>query len=155
MLDTTEIWKFFAGIGFFLLGLQQMDSALTKLAGRRFKTFLRNSTSGFLKSVAGGAIITALLQTSSVVALITLGFVEAGMIPFKNALGVIMGSNLGSTVVGWIIATIGFRINIESLAMPGLAISTIGMFSPAPGKTSTTVSGCCLPFPCFSSDLHS
>lgn len=128
MLDTTEIWKFFAGIGFFLLGLQQMDSALTKLAGRRFKTFLRNSTSGFLKSVAGGAIITALLQTSSVVALITLGFVEAGMIPFKNALGVIMGSNLGSTVVGWIIATIGFRINIESLAMPGLAISTIGMF---------------------------
>jgi phosphate:Na+ symporter len=63
-----------------------------------------------------------------VVALITLGFVEAGMIPFKNALGVIMGSNIGSTIVGWIVATIGFKMDIETLAMPGLAISTIAMF---------------------------
>jgi phosphate:Na+ symporter len=128
LIEFKDLWQFLAGIGFFLFGLQQMDQALSKLAGRSFKTFLRKSTSTFAKSLTGGAVITALLQSSSVVALITLGFVEAGMIPFKNALGVIMGSNLGSTMVGWIVATVGFRLDIESLAIPGLAISTIGMF---------------------------
>ena len=128
MIAFSDIWQFLAGIGFFLFGLQQMDQALSKLAGRSFKTFLRKTTSNFAKSLIGGAVITALLQSSSVVALITLGFVEAGMIPFRNALGVIMGSNLGSTMVGWIVATIGFKLDIESLAIPGLAISTIGMF---------------------------
>ena len=68
------------------------------------------------------------MKASSIVQLITLGFVEAEIIPFKNALAVIMGSNLGSTMVGWIIATVGFKVDIESLAMPGLAIGTIGMF---------------------------
>lgn len=127
MFETADIWKFFAGIGLFLLGLQQMDIALTRLAGRSFKTFLRKNTSSFSRALMGGTVITALLQSSSVVSLITLGFVEAGMIPFKNALGVIMGSNLGSTVVGWIVATVGFKMDIESMALPALAISSIGM----------------------------
>jgi phosphate:Na+ symporter len=126
-LETT-IWKFIAGIGFFLYGLQLMDQALTKLSGRSFKLFLRNSTSSVIKAIAGGTLLTAFLQSSSVIALITLGFVEAGMIPFKNALAVIMGSNLGSTMTGWIVATVGFKMNIENLALPGLAISTIAMF---------------------------
>jgi phosphate:Na+ symporter len=128
LIHISDIWKFLAGIGFFMLGLQQMDMALSKLAGRSFKTFLRRTTSTFFRSVTGGALITALLQSSSVVALITLGFVEAGLIPFRNALGVIMGSNLGSTMISWIVATAGFRLDIESIAIPGLAISTIGMF---------------------------
>lgn len=127
MFETADIWKFFAGIGLFLLGLQQMDIALTRLAGRSFKTFLHKNTSSFSRALLGGTLVTALLQSSSVVSLITLGFVEAGMIPFKNALGVIMGSNLGSTVVGWIVATVGFKMDIESMALPALAISTIGM----------------------------
>lgn len=104
-----------------------MDIALTRLAGRAFKTFLHKQTSSFSRALLGGTVITALLQSSSVVSLITLGFVEAGMIPFRNALGVIMGSNLGSTVVGWIVATVGFKMDIESMALPALAISTIGM----------------------------
>lgn len=124
----TTIWKFIAGIGFFLYGLQLMDQALTKLSGRSFKLFLRNSTSSVIKAIAGGTLLTAFLQSSSVIALITLGFVEAGMIPFKNALAVIMGSNLGLTMTGWIVATVGFKMNIENLALPGLAISTIAMF---------------------------
>jgi phosphate:Na+ symporter len=123
-----SIWKFLAGIGFFLYGLQLLDRALSKLAGRPFKKFLGSYTQSTGKAILGGTLITALLQSSSIVQLITLGFVEAGIIPFKNALAVIMGSNLGSTMVGWIIATVGFKMDIESLAMPGLAISTIGMF---------------------------
>lgn len=127
-METNTIWKFIAGIGFFLYGLQLMDQALTKLSGRSFKKFLRRSTSSVIKAIGGGALLTALLQSSSVIALITLGFVEAGMIPFRNALAVIMGSNLGSTMPGWIVATVGFKMNIENLALPGLAIGTIAMF---------------------------
>jgi phosphate:Na+ symporter len=133
-VDTNLIWKFAAGIGFFLYGLLLMDQALTKLSGRTFKKFLRQHTNTVWKALAAGTLLTALLQTSSVIALITLGFVEAGMIPFKNALGVIMGSNLGSTMVGWIIATVGFKLNIEDLALPVLAISTICMFIFKPRK---------------------
>lgn len=134
MFETADIWKFLAGIGLFLLGLQQMDIALTRLAGRAFKTFLHKQTSSFPRALLGGTVITALLQSSSVVSLITLGFVEAGMIPFRNALGVIMGSNLGSTVVGWIVATVGFKMDIESMALPALAISAIGMSFSLPRK---------------------
>ena len=123
-----SIWKFLAGIGFFLYGLQLLDRVLTKFAGRSFKQFLRRYTQSTGKAILGGAAITGLLQSSSIVQLITLGFVEAEIIPFKNALAVIMGSNLGSTMVSWIIATVGFRMDIESLALPGLAIGTIGMF---------------------------
>jgi phosphate:Na+ symporter len=122
------IWKFIAGIGFFLYGLQLMDQSLTKLSGRTFKKFLHKNTQSVARAIGGGALLTALLQSSSVIALITLGFVEAGMIPFKNALAVIMGSNLGSTATGWIVATVGFKMSIENLALPGLAISTIAMF---------------------------
>jgi phosphate:Na+ symporter len=133
-VDASLIWKFLAGIGFFLYGLLLMDQALTKLSGRSFKKFLRQHTNTVWKAIAGGTLLTALLQSSSVIALITLGFVEAGMIPFKNALGVIMGSNLGSTMISWIIATIGFRLSIEELALPALAIGTICMFFLKPRK---------------------
>jgi phosphate:Na+ symporter len=133
-VDASLIWKFLAGIGFFLYGLLLMDQALTKLSGRSFKKFLRQHTNKVWKAIAGGTLLTALFQSSSVIALITLGFVEAGMIPFKNALGVIMGSNLGSTMIGWIIATVGFKLSIEELALPALAISTIFMFFVKPRK---------------------
>ncbi len=96
---------------------------------------LRKSTSSVVKAIGGGILLTALLQSSSVIALITLGFVEAGMIPFKNALAVIMGSNLGSTMTGWIVATVGFKMNIENLALPGLALSTVAMFFVKQRKT--------------------
>jgi len=133
-VESTIVWKFVAGIGFFLFGLLVLDQALTKLAGRNFKKFLRSNTRTVHRAILVGMVMTALLQSSSVIALITLGFVEAGMIPFRNALAVIMGANLGSTMVGWIIATIGFRMSIESLALPGLAISTIAMFFFKPRK---------------------
>jgi phosphate:Na+ symporter len=133
-VDVSLIWKFLAGIGFFLYGLLLMDQALTKLSGRSFKKFLLQHTNKVWKAIAGGTLLTALFQSSSVIALITLSFVEAGMIPFKNALGVIMGSNLGSTMIGWIIATVGFKLTIEELALPALAISTIFMFFVKPRK---------------------
>jgi phosphate:Na+ symporter len=116
-----DIWQFLAGLGIFLLGMKFVEDALRRLAGRSFKRFLRKQTTHPLKGVLSGTVITALLQSSSVVTLMVLAFVGAEIISLRNALGVIFGSNLGTTFTGWIVATLGFKLDIESFALPFIA----------------------------------
>lgn len=117
-----------AGIGLFLYAMDMLETVLKKLAGRSFKLFLRKYTQRLFTSVIGGALITGLLQSSSVVSLLVLAFVESGIISFKNALGVILGANVGTTLSSWIVATVGFKLDIESYSLPVIAISAIAMF---------------------------
>ena len=123
-----EIWKFLAGLGFFLYGMSQLETVLKSISGRALKLFLKRNTQSLFKSIFGGAIITGIVQSSSVVSLIVLAFVESGIITFPNALGVILGTNLGTTLDSWIIASIGFKLNILSYSLPVIAISAIGIF---------------------------
>lgn len=123
-----EIWRFLAGVGLFLYAMDMLENVLKKLAGRSFKLFLRKYTQRLFTSVAGGAVITGLLQSSSVVSLLVLAFVESGIISFKNALGVILGANVGTTLSSWIVATVGFKLDIESYSLPVIAVSAIAMF---------------------------
>lgn len=111
-----------AGIGLFLLGMVFLEESLRKLAGRAFKIFLRNQTSNKFKAVGGGAIVTAVLQSSSVVNLMVLAFVGAGVLTMQNALAVILGANIGTTLTSWIVATLGFKLNIDALAFPMVGI---------------------------------
>ncbi len=110
-----------------MLGMNLLEEALHQLAGRSFKLFLKKHTSNKLKGILGGALVTAVLQSSSVVGLMVLGFTGAGIITMKNALAVILGANLGTTISNWIIATVGFQFNIESFALPITAIAGILM----------------------------
>ena len=110
-----------------MLGMNFLEEGLHNLAGRPFKLFLKKQTSHKLRAIAGGAIVTGLLQSSSIVNLIVLAFVGAGVIQMQNALAVILGANLGSTFCSWIIATVGFEFNIESFALPIAGISGIAM----------------------------
>ena len=105
-----------------------MEYVVKHLAGRPFKLFLRRFTTNPVSAIIVGAIITALLQSSSVVALMVLAFTGAGVISFRNALCIIMGSNLGTTLTGWIVATAGFKLNIESWSFPFIAVTSILMF---------------------------
>ncbi len=131
MLFFLAIFKMLAGIGFFLLGMSFVEASLRKLAGRSFKIFLRHQTNNKLKAIAGGAIVTGVLQSSSVVNLMVLAFVGAGIITMQNALAVILGANIGTTLDSWIVASIGFTFNIElfSLPMVGLAGIAMALFS--------------------------
>jgi phosphate:Na+ symporter len=122
-----EIWKLLTGIAIFLLGMNFLEDGLRQLAGRPFKLFLKKQTSGKLKAIGGGALVTAILQSSSVVSLMVLAFVGAGVIGMKNALAIILGANLGTTFNSWIVATIGFNFNIESFALPIAGVSGILM----------------------------
>lgn len=120
-----------AGIGLFVFGIQLLEKALRSLMNRRFKLFLRRQTSNPLKAVVGGTVLSASLQSSSVVNFLVLAFAGSGVITLRNALAVIMGTNLGTTINSWIVATLGFRIDIEAFALPvaGLAGLTLFLFS--------------------------
>ncbi len=111
------------GLGIFLYGMHQLELGLQTLGSDRVKQWLGRSTQNPLSSVLSGTVITAILQSSSMVSLIVLAFASAGMIPLFNAVGVILGANLGTTFTGWVVATIGFKMDLEAFALPlfGLA----------------------------------
>lgn len=83
--------------------------AIKTLAGRSFKLFLKKHSKNKVKGILSGAGVTAILQSSSVVSLIVLAFVGAGVIPMKSAIAMVFGANLGTTVTGWLVALVGFN----------------------------------------------
>ncbi|MBK8496371.1 MAG: Na/Pi symporter [Chitinophagaceae bacterium] len=125
MNTSFDIWKMLAGIAFFLLALNFMETALKQLAGRKFKLFLKKQTIHSIKAIGGGAIVTALLQSSSLVNLLVLSMVGAGIIQMENALALMLGSNLGTTLSSWLIATLGFNFKIDSIAFPVAGIAGV------------------------------
>lgn len=127
MVYLNDIWRSLAGVAIFLLGMNLLEESLRYLAGRPFKLFLKKHTSNKLKAITGGAVVTGILQSSSIVNLMVLGFVGSGIIQTQNALGIILGSNLGSTVTNWIIAGVGFSFNPADFALPVTGISGVVM----------------------------
>ena len=127
MIGEINIWQFLAGLGVFLLGMSLIEEALETLAGRTFKRFLRRHTKHPIKAIGSGILVTVILQSSSVVSLMVLAFVGAGVIELKNAIGVIIGSNLGTTFTGWVVAYFGFSLDLESAIMPMLAIGGLSV----------------------------
>jgi phosphate:Na+ symporter len=122
-----DIWRLAAGLGLFLFGMHQLEESLRLLAGRSFKKFLREHTAHPLKGVIVGTLSTAALQSSSVVSLIVLAFVGTGIVSLASAIGIVFGSNLGTTATGWIVAAVGFKLDIEALALPLIAIGGFGV----------------------------
>nr|WKN34594.1 Na/Pi symporter [Tunicatimonas sp. TK19036] len=128
MVTTVDLWKMMAGLGLFLFAMFQMEEAITALAGRSFKLFLKTSTQHVLTGLMSGVLITAIVQSSSMVSLLLLAFVGAGILSMKRALPVIFGSNLGTTVTGWVVATLGFKLPIGNIALPLVGIGGLMLF---------------------------
>lgn len=122
MEESFDIWRLLAGLGIFLFGMFLLEESIKQLAGRSFKRFIRERTNGRLKSITSGALVTAVLQSSSAVSLIVLAFVGAGIMVMENAIGVIIGSNIGTTATAWIVAFVGFKLKIEAFALPLIGI---------------------------------
>jgi len=125
MTEYFDFWKLIAGLGLFLFAMNLLEKALKSLAGHGFRQFFRQSTNKPIRSVFGGIIATTILQSSSLVGLIVLAFVGAGVIPLVNAIGVIIGSNLGTTFTGWIVTTLGFKLNFSAFIYPLIAFAGI------------------------------
>ena len=120
-----DVWQFVGGIGLFLFAMSQLELALKQIAGRPLKVFLRQHTNNSLKSVLIGSLSTAVVQSSSLVGLMVLAFVGAGVMSLQNALGVIFGANLGTTVTGWVVATLGFKLDLSAMALPLVGIGSL------------------------------
>lgn len=110
------------GLGIFLYGMSQLETGAKDLSGHRLRTWLLRSTKSPISSAASGTVITALLQSSSIVGLIVLAFASAGVIPLYNAIGVLLGANLGTTLTGWLVALLGFKLDLNHLALPFIAL---------------------------------
>jgi phosphate:Na+ symporter len=122
-----DIWKLLTGVVIFLLAANFLEEGIKHLAGRSFKLFLKKQTANKLKAIGGGAIVTGVLQSSSVVNLMVLAFVGAGVIQMHNALAVMLGSGLGTTFDSWLVATVGFKFNIGNFAYPIAGLSGLVM----------------------------
>lgn len=117
------IFKLAAGIGLFLFAMHLLEESLKNLSGRNFKLFLQRITKNNIGAVAGGIIVTVVLQSSSMVSLMVLAFVGARVFSMKNAMAIILGANLGTTLASWLVATLGFKVNIEIVAYPAVCIA--------------------------------
>jgi phosphate:Na+ symporter len=113
------------GLGLFLLGMRLMTNGLRKAAGTALKTILSQWTNTPAKGIASGFCFTALVQSSSAVTIAAIGFVNAGLMTLNQSIGVIFGSNIGTTVTGWLVTLVGFDIKIKALALPLIGIGAI------------------------------
>lgn len=122
-------WQIFTGlaggIGLFLLGMQMMTDGLKLSAGNSLRTILKSSTKTPLRGILSGALITSMVQASGAVTVASIGFVNAGLLSLKQAVRVAYGSNLGTTMTGWLVAIIGFGFHIKTFALPMIGV---GMF---------------------------
>jgi len=122
MTNNLDLWKLLAGLGIFLSGMHQLEDAIKSMSGKVFRRMVSHWTRGRWRAVGSGTLITAILQSSSAVSLMVLAFVGAGVLSMENAIGVMLGANVGTTVTAWIIAALGFQLKIESFSLPFIAI---------------------------------
>ena len=112
-------------MGMFLYGMNLMSAGLQKAAGSKMRGFLTAMTSNPFKGVLTGLGITTVIQSSSATTVMTVGFVNAGLLTLSQAVGVIMGANIGTTVTAWLVSMLGFKADISLFAVPLMAVGFI------------------------------
>ena len=113
------------GLGIFLIGMIIMTEGLKSLAGGSMRSALIRFTRSPLSGAATGAACTALLQSSSVTTVAAVGFVGAGLLSFPEALGIIFGANIGTTVTGWLVALLGFKFRLGVAVLPVILLGAL------------------------------
>jgi phosphate:Na+ symporter len=121
------------GLALFLLAMSMMTEGLKAFAGGGLKRLLSRWTSTPLRGVFVGVLVTGIVQSSSAVTVATIGFVNAGVLTLRQALGVVFGTNVGTTITGWLVSLVGFGFKIESFALPILALG-VALHLAAPGR---------------------
>lgn len=113
------------GVGLFLLGMSMMTEGLKLAAGRTLERILARSTRTRLRGLLCGVTVTAVVQSSSAVTVATIGFVNAGLLGLSQALWVLFGANVGTTMTSWLVALVGLKFKIEALALPLIGVGML------------------------------
>ena len=117
-MDILQVFTLLGALGMFLYGMNLMSSGLQKAAGDRLRGFLSAMTSNPLKGVLTGVGVTSVIQSSSATTVMVVSFVNAGLLTLTQAIGVIMGANIGTTITAWMVSWLGFKADISVLAIP-------------------------------------
>ena len=124
------IGSLLGGLGLFLLAVTMITDGLKHAAGGALRDILTRSTRTPLRGVVSGILMTSLVQSSSAVTVATIGFVNAGLLNLLQALGIVYGANIGTTMTAWLVAVVGFEFKIELFALPmigiGMAMRLVG-----------------------------
>lgn len=124
-LTTELVVALVGGVGLLLIGMSMLTEGLRLSAGNALRQILERWTGTTLRGIGSGAFITALVQSSSAVTVATIGFVNAGVLSLERAIAVVFGSNVGTTVTGWIVASVGVDVDIDALALPLIGLGGI------------------------------
>jgi len=118
-----------AGVAVFLFGMMALEQGFKAFTGGLLEGLLKRSTDRLWKSLSFGAIATTITQSSSLVSVITISFLSAGLLGLGQGIGVIFGANLGTTSGAWLMAGFGIRVNISAYAMPLLVFGVVFIFN--------------------------
>ena len=124
-----ELLKLIGALGFFIYGMKVMSDGLQKAGGSKMRQILGGMTSNRYFGVLTGFLITALLQSSSATTVMTVSFVNAGLLTLVESAGVMMGANIGTTITAWIISILGFKVKMSAIALPIIAFGMPMMFA--------------------------
>ena len=116
-------------LAFFIYGMKTMSEGLQQAAGNRLRNMLGSITSNRVKGVLSGFGITSIVQSSSVTTVMTVSFVNAGLLTLVESAGVMMGANIGTTITAWIISILGFKVKMSVIALPIIAFGMPMMFA--------------------------
>ena len=122
-----QILTLLGALGLFLYGMTLMSEGLQKVAGNRLRSILSAMTANSFTRVLTGTLITAIIQSSSATTVMIVSFVNAGLLSLTQAVGVIMGANIGTTVTSWLISLLGFTADISMLSIPLVGLGFVFM----------------------------
>ncbi len=124
-----DILQLIGALGLFLFGMRFMSESLVSLAGSRLRGILARMTHNRFLGLSTGFLITSIIQSSSATTLMVVSFSNASLLTLPEAISVIMGSNIGTTVTAWLIAILGFKVDMSTIALPLVGIGILFTFS--------------------------
>ncbi|MFQ8804919.1 MAG: Na/Pi symporter [Alistipes indistinctus] len=118
-----QILILLGAVGLFLFGMKTMSEALQKLSGHRLRNMLTTMAGSPVRGIVASTAITALVQSSSAVTVMIVSFVNAGMLHLTQAIAMVMGANIGTTVTAWLVVLFGISFDIDLAAVPLIAFA--------------------------------
>ncbi|MFK8058196.1 MAG: Na/Pi cotransporter family protein [Saprospiraceae bacterium] len=128
-----DIAQILGALAFFVYGMKVMSDGIQRAAGSQLRNILRSMTKNRFLGVFTGFLITALVQSSSATTVMTVSFVNAGLLSLVESAGVMMGANIGTTITGWLVSILGFKVKLATYSIPLFAIA-IPMILAGKGK---------------------
>ncbi len=136
MAPLSAILNIIGSLGLFLFGMKLLSDGIQKAAGDRLQNIVNFMTGNRITAVFTGFFITGLVQSSSATTVMVVSFVNAGILSLVQAAGVIMGANIGTTITGWLVAVLGFKVNIVAFALPAVGFGIPFLFLTKLGRKS-------------------